>query len=341
MILHFLEFILLLFHAICFVANWRLVDSRFTETQILEVNSWISKDSCTTSTVSDMLSNGNCKTNQLQKYVIYISILAINYDDGINLPCLPICGDQIIVDEDDCDDGNNDPYDGCHQCQFTFQDECQICFKNKCYHCKDNYSLIEAINTFISICGDLVIIKMNNAMMVIILNLIDVILVNSNGIIIVSIVVKEFVRNGMKQMDGIQQVRNVNLYVEMEQLLKDKQYCEDSNLYPFDLCNFCEQECSEHCLLCSNGKCLKCGKGFNMMNKINYVFKFVVTFKLQGMNNVQIKQHIIYKFVRIASQVSSQFLTMQLWLMQLMLIWLQFNQQWLLTRLWRWINCRY
>ncbi|CAD8202670.1 unnamed protein product [Paramecium pentaurelia] len=76
MIFHFLEFILLLFHAICFVANWRLVDSRFTETQILEVNSWISKDSCTTSTVSDMLSNGNCQTNQLQKYVIYISILA-------------------------------------------------------------------------------------------------------------------------------------------------------------------------------------------------------------------------------------------------------------------------
>ncbi|CAD8202671.1 unnamed protein product [Paramecium pentaurelia] len=241
-----------------------------------------------------------------------------DYDDGINLPCLPICGDQIIVDEDDCDDGNNDPYDGCHQCQFTFQDECQICFKGKCYHCKDNYSLIEAINTFISICGDLVIIKMNNAMMVIILNLIDVILVNSN--------VKEFVRNGMKQMDGIQQVRNVNLYVEMEQLLKDKQYCEDSNLYPFDLCNFCEQECSEHCLLCSNGKCLKCGKGFQYDEQNKLCFQICsdilivgneqcldqITYYLQICENCQLSVIIIFNYVIMANVINVNLVIIQL-----------------------------
>ncbi|CAK90082.1 unnamed protein product (macronuclear) [Paramecium tetraurelia] len=39
------------------------------------------------------------------------------YDDGINLPCLPVCGDEIVVEEEDCDDGNNNPFDGCNNCK--------------------------------------------------------------------------------------------------------------------------------------------------------------------------------------------------------------------------------
>ncbi|CAD8080541.1 unnamed protein product [Paramecium primaurelia] len=109
------------------------------------------------------------------------------YYDEINLPCLPICGDQIIVDEEDCDDGNNDPFDGLYQCQFKCQDECQVCFKDKCYQFKDNYKLIEAIYSCIQICNDQQQLKMINAMIAMIINLMDVIFVNFNIAIILSI----------------------------------------------------------------------------------------------------------------------------------------------------------
>ncbi|CAD8195876.1 unnamed protein product [Paramecium pentaurelia] len=191
-------------------------------------------------------------------------------DDEINLPCLPICGDQIIVDEEDCDDGNNDPFDGCHQCQYTCQDECQLCFKGKCYQCKDNYQLIEAINTCISICGDIVIIKNEQC---------------DDG--------------NDNKFDGcyLCQFQCYNHCIHCNQgicyqcdekngwyltgtkceficgdgiVAKGQEQCDDSNLYPFDQCNFCEQECSEHCLLCQNEECLRCEKGFqyDQQNKL-------------------------------------------------------------------------
>lgn len=30
--------------------------------------------------------------------------------------CYPSCGDKLIVKEEDCDDGNLLPFDGCHEC---------------------------------------------------------------------------------------------------------------------------------------------------------------------------------------------------------------------------------
>ncbi|CAK83117.1 unnamed protein product, partial (macronuclear) [Paramecium tetraurelia] len=54
-----------------------------------------------------------------------------NYEKGLN-PCVPICGDGFVVDEEQCEDGNKDPFDGCFNCQYQCQEHCQHCVQGVC-----------------------------------------------------------------------------------------------------------------------------------------------------------------------------------------------------------------
>ncbi|CAD8129277.1 unnamed protein product [Paramecium sonneborni] len=56
--------------------------------------------------------------------------------------CHSICGDQIITENEQCDDGNLKIGDGCHFCQFSCQDSCLNCIKGVCYDCLEGYQLI-------------------------------------------------------------------------------------------------------------------------------------------------------------------------------------------------------
>ncbi|CAD8201305.1 unnamed protein product [Paramecium octaurelia] len=88
----------------------------------------------------------------------------------INNLCYPICGDQIITPDEECDDGNLTFGDGCHQCLFSCPISCSICLKGVCYDCKEGYytlgkgcivcqSGFENIdNTCYPICGDKIIV---------------------------------------------------------------------------------------------------------------------------------------------------------------------------------------
>ncbi|CAD8124784.1 unnamed protein product [Paramecium sonneborni] len=61
-----------------------------------------------------------------------------------NGKCLPICGDNIITPIfEQCDDGNDIPYDGCFQCLYSCSYGCIQCEKdNHCLLCEDqNYIL--------------------------------------------------------------------------------------------------------------------------------------------------------------------------------------------------------
>ncbi|CAD8128066.1 unnamed protein product [Paramecium sonneborni] len=55
--------------------------------------------------------------------------------------CYPICGDSIITYHEQCDDGNMDIEDGCHQCQFICEFTCQQCFFGYCMICEDGYEI--------------------------------------------------------------------------------------------------------------------------------------------------------------------------------------------------------
>ncbi|CAD8134923.1 unnamed protein product [Paramecium pentaurelia] len=189
------------------------------------------------------------------------------YDDGINLICLPKCGDQIIVEEEDCDDGNNDPFDGCYQCQFICQEECKVCLYGKCYSCKDNYYLVEAINKCKPICGDLIMIINEQC---------D----DSNNHVFDGChhCKLQCYAHCLKCNQGICEkcdeqngwyLTGVNCeFICGDGILAERQeQCDDSNLNPFDLCYLCEQECSQHCIFCQIGYCLECEIGFQYVDE--------------------------------------------------------------------------
>ncbi|CAK74202.1 unnamed protein product (macronuclear) [Paramecium tetraurelia] len=66
--------------------------------------------------------------------------------------CYSICGDKIITEDEQCDDGNLIIGDGCHLCQFNCQDSCLYCLQGICYDCQEGYQLIQS--KCYSICGD-------------------------------------------------------------------------------------------------------------------------------------------------------------------------------------------
>ncbi|CAD8130676.1 unnamed protein product [Paramecium sonneborni] len=74
------------------------------------------------------------------------------YFDTLSDICQPICGDQIITLEEECDDGNSLFNDGCMNCKFICSDNCSNCQYGKCYECNPGY----IINKFKCIpeCGD-------------------------------------------------------------------------------------------------------------------------------------------------------------------------------------------
>ncbi|CAD8213827.1 unnamed protein product [Paramecium pentaurelia] len=58
--------------------------------------------------------------------------------------CKPICGDDyIIIGLEECEDGNDIPYDGCFNCQFQCEKECQICQLGLCIECIEGYIILK------------------------------------------------------------------------------------------------------------------------------------------------------------------------------------------------------
>ncbi|CAD8196471.1 unnamed protein product [Paramecium octaurelia] len=56
--------------------------------------------------------------------------------------CTPQCGDGVVIEEyEQCDDGNDTPYDGCYQCQFECPEGCIQCQSNQCQKCHHFYVL--------------------------------------------------------------------------------------------------------------------------------------------------------------------------------------------------------
>ncbi|CAD8134962.1 unnamed protein product [Paramecium octaurelia] len=56
--------------------------------------------------------------------------VCINCQNGwyyANKSCRPICGDLILKSYEECDDGNQIAYDGCHNCKFSCPLDCEIC----------------------------------------------------------------------------------------------------------------------------------------------------------------------------------------------------------------------
>ncbi|CAD8204865.1 unnamed protein product [Paramecium pentaurelia] len=191
------------------------------------------------------------------------------YDDGYNLECLPLCGDELIVEGEDCDDGKNNPFDGCDHCRFKCQDECLNCHQGKCYQCKDGYTYDQTTYKCLTTCGDKIIQGNEQCddgndniqdgchycKLICDINCINCI----NGNCLKCDEINGWYLNNFNHCqyicgDGI--------------ITKQYKQCDDSNQYPFDLCDNCNLSCSDHCISCENGICQNCETGFIYHNQI-------------------------------------------------------------------------
>ncbi|CAD8104073.1 unnamed protein product [Paramecium primaurelia] len=182
------------------------------------------------------------------------------YDDGINLPCLPICGDQIIVEEEDCDDGNNNPFDGCHNCKFACNFACDICINGKCYLCKSGYEVHN--NDCRSICqGNALALLQQcfeeyrncvNCEYECSLNCIEchfgkcILCDEDNG--------------WYSQIDGTcNSICGDGIVTGLTEM------CDDGNNNPSDGCYHCQFSCDQFCHTCINSLCIVCQNGYQLI----------------------------------------------------------------------------
>ncbi|CAD8118577.1 unnamed protein product [Paramecium sonneborni] len=71
----------------------------------------------------------------------------------INLECSTFCGDGIVGDLEQCDDGNLLPYDGCYKCKFQCYYGCNNCIELRCQECDQGFQL-NFDGSCTEICGD-------------------------------------------------------------------------------------------------------------------------------------------------------------------------------------------
>ncbi|CAD8149832.1 unnamed protein product [Paramecium octaurelia] len=141
--------------------------------------------------------------------------------------CTPQCGDGIVVEEyEQCDDGNDIPFDGCYYCQFECPQGCIQCQSNQCQKCHHLYVLDIKTGNCLKSSND-----------------------NDDQQIEFSILQPEQMVNFRCGENHV--LINNMCFDKCGNGLRDNQYeeCDDGNLYGGDGCSsFCQIESSYECI---------------------------------------------------------------------------------------------
>ncbi|CAD8159995.1 unnamed protein product [Paramecium octaurelia] len=213
----------------------------------------------------------SCKNSQ-HRYINNNVCLCQNnyYDDGVNNKCQSVCGDMVVTDGEDCDDGNTTRFDGCNNCKYECQKECQICVNGKCSVCSTGYVLNSTMKWCIPLCGDNTIVGSEQC---------D----NTYNYPI------KYCFNCLQQcqsqcLDCYQGLcyscdNTQGYYVNWSLLRCDSQCgdgiiagveaCDDGNITPFDGCHDCQFQCDSFCDICLFSICTKCQTGYQLYSKTN------------------------------------------------------------------------
>ncbi|CAK64889.1 unnamed protein product (macronuclear) [Paramecium tetraurelia] len=212
--------------------------------------------------------------------------------------CQPTCGDSKLVQNEECDDGNLIPYDGCYQCQYSCPSFCKNCIKGKCIECKQSYQLINGYCLFICHQTDRYSVQQTGCF-----NQIDNFLVNGyyqhtlfhqdnlkffvyqfldcnpshygifgynynqcrvNNILLCK---NQFWDICYECKEGFQLSKNMKQCVPVcnDGYKVDFELCDDGNLIQFDGCYKCQQSCQLECSFCVNQLCMRCIEGWDLI----------------------------------------------------------------------------
>ncbi|CAK90081.1 unnamed protein product, partial (macronuclear) [Paramecium tetraurelia] len=72
----------------------------------------------------------------------------------IDATCISICGDKLVLGLEECDDGNQLPYDGCYECKFQCSEQCTECQNGVCKACISPGWVLDPQNRCTTLCGD-------------------------------------------------------------------------------------------------------------------------------------------------------------------------------------------
>ncbi|CAD8120181.1 unnamed protein product [Paramecium sonneborni] len=186
-----------------------------------------------------------------------------NYETGRN-PCIPICGDKITVGDEQCDDGNNDPFDGCFNCRYQCEDPCSNCVYGQCIVKKTiqkSFEIqIEMVEYILSYDLDVIQLSCIFQCSICIRHL--CLQCNYGYYLNTYNNLCESVEDqSRKQVNQIQSIERGNGIIEgFEQ-------CDDQNIINDDDCdNFCKLSCYPNCEICIKGFCVKCEIGWILGN---------------------------------------------------------------------------
>ncbi|CAK63414.1 unnamed protein product (macronuclear) [Paramecium tetraurelia] len=171
-----------------------------------------------------------------------------------------ICGDKLVEMDEECDDGNLFPFDGCFGCMFSCVDGCSVCQNMICLGCFDGWTYLEyefSCEKQINQKSSIITFQeeytepqsyppIDNCQV----SLLEVCIVCQNGFILNQLTSK------------CDSICNYQIVTSQEQ-------CQYSYLSSY--CYSCQIQCSDHCLQCISGICQVCENDYYLED--NYCFQ--------------------------------------------------------------------
>ncbi|CAK77967.1 unnamed protein product (macronuclear) [Paramecium tetraurelia] len=212
--------------------------------------------------------------------------------------CIPICGDTLITQDEECDDGNLVAYDGCHKCKYSCPSNCRYCQFGKCLGCQNQHQILEGRCQFI--CDELEKTHYQENQ-----DYHDFIILEGyqcrqdqfddkferfyfqqqKSLLNLNIRILEQQYNNSKfdYLDNckVEQFgKCLECHAEYEfnfhktkcipkcqdGILIQEEVCDDGNRIQFDGCYKCLKSCQIECLFCSENKCYNCQNGWQLQD---------------------------------------------------------------------------
>ncbi|CAD8198825.1 unnamed protein product [Paramecium pentaurelia] len=227
------------------------------------------------------------------KGICYGCLVGWEFDQQTQI-CIPYCGDAIITFNEECDDGNQNPYDGCHECKYSCNNNCKKCEFGKCLECENQHILLEG-NCY-EICSDqdnmkfkenvgcfdfiksegyqyrlkmrikykisfLIIQIQMGVFQIVILQVSEYLDIN-----ITNVNLNQLYGKCLECLDGYEFDFHKNQCIHkcLDEIILYQEICDDG--VQSDGCYICQKSCQIECLFCFYDKCYLCQEGWQLQD---------------------------------------------------------------------------